>query len=188
MPPVVKYSKEKIISIALNLVEKEGIEFISARNIAKELGSSICPVFSCFESMDKLKKELIKRIYEVYIDYLRAGIDDDEKKYRGAGLAYIRFAREKPNYFKVLFMSMNGNDTSKLLKNDHSVEEIVEIICLNTGLSKENALKLHEYNWIFGHGIASMLVTGYSSFDDEKVFEMLSRNYQALVSSFKEDK
>lgn len=188
MPPVVRYSKDMIINVSLKLVEREGIEFISARNIAKELGSSICPVFSCFESMEKLKDELIKNIYEVYIRFLNEGIENNEKKLKGSGLGYIKFAKEKPNYFKALFMLETGKNITELLKNDKKVKEILDIISLNTGLSRENALKLHEYNWVFVHGIASMIATGYCNFSDDLISEMLTRSYCSLVNSFKEDK
>lgn len=185
MPPLVKYSKEKIIDIALKMVEEKGMEYVSARSIAKELGCSICPIFSCFESMDVLKTELLKRMFEVYSSYIAVGMKENEKVFKGAGLAYIKFAKENKNYFKELFMCENRSDLEALLKFDSNNENIKDIICKNTGLGEDEAIKFHKYNWIFVHGIAVMLATNYCVLSDEEISGMLSEEYLSLLNRFK---
>ena len=187
MPPVIKYSKEKILEIGLKMVEKNGIESISARNIAKELGCSICPIFSCFESMDSLKDELLNLIFERYSNYIKEGMNSDERAFKGAGLAYIKFAKENKNYFKALFMNKTDNNLEGLLKIDFNNKNILAVICKSTGLNKKSALKLHKYNWIFVHGIAVMVATDYCVFTDDEVSKMLTEEYIALLNKFKEE-
>ena len=122
MPPIVKYSKEKIIDISLKIVRNKGIESVSARNIAKELGCSICPVFSCFESMDLLKKELFDEMYKVYLLCVEENMKKNEKPFKGAGIGYIEFAKKYKNYFKALFMNKTNGSLSSLISLDTSSE------------------------------------------------------------------
>ena len=185
MPPVIKYSKEKVIEIGLELVKEEGIEKVSARNVAKKLGSSICPVFSCFETMDDLKQTLLKEIYKLYVKYLNEGMLANEKVFKGAGLAYIKFARENKNYFKALFMGKNEKNIDELIRIDKNNDNIKKAICESTKLSEDDAVKLHQYNWVFVHGIAVMLAMDYCVFSDDEISEMLSFEYQSLLHSFR---
>ena len=167
MPPIVKYSKEKIIDISLKIVRNKGIESVSARNIAKELGCSICPVFSCFESMDLLKKELFDEMYKVYLLCVEENMKKNEKPFKGAGIGYIEFAKKYKNYFKALFMSSMNDKLFNLLdidKNNEKIETVISEIC---GVNREEARKIHGYCWVFVHGIAVMIATDYCKFSDE---------------------
>ena len=55
MPPVEKFSREKVISAAFELVRKHGMGKLSARSVAHRLGSSTAPVYNHFSSMPELK-------------------------------------------------------------------------------------------------------------------------------------
>lgn len=168
------------------MVREKGIDSVSARNIAKELGCSICPIFSCFENMEVLKEELLKKMHELYDSFISEGIKNSEKRFKGSGLAYIKFAKENKNYFKALFMGKNNFSIDTLVKGEEN-EKINKIICESSGLNKEDAFKLHKYNWIFVHGIAVMLATDYADFSDEEISEMLTEEYIALLDKFKGD-
>lgn len=186
MSPIVKYSKERILEVGLKIIEERGIEEISARNIAKELGSSICPVFSYFENMGVLKQELLNAMLEIYNNYVKEGMKFHERAFKGAGLAYIKFAKENKNYFKALFMGKTNMDIESLLCLNSQNDYITSVICKNTGLDEKTAIKLHKYNWVFVHGIAVMVASDYCKFEDEEISRMLSEEYFALLSRFKD--
>jgi len=187
VPPITRYSKDKIIEIGLKLVEKSGIESISARNIAKELGCSICPVFSYFESMEVLKRELLEKMYEIYSNYVKENMSKCDKPFKGAGIGYINFAKCHKNYFKALFMSNVNGDLSSLLSGDKNNDDMEIFVSSQYGVSKEMARKLHEYCWVFVHGIASMIATDYCNFSDDEISEMLSVHYISLLEKFKRE-
>ena len=52
------YTKEMILEVAIKLFKKEGSDAITAKNIAKELGCSVAPIYSVYLSLDVLKKDL----------------------------------------------------------------------------------------------------------------------------------
>lgn len=62
MPMKPKFTKEEIIDKALDYVSKYGIEALTARELGKCLGSSACPIFTVFENMEEVVKEVKKRL------------------------------------------------------------------------------------------------------------------------------
>ena len=67
MAKKVLFSKEIIVDRSFELFKEEGIEAISARNVAKMLDSSPAPIYKSIGSMRNLKKELIKRAKDLFI-------------------------------------------------------------------------------------------------------------------------
>ena len=51
-----KFTKEQMITAALDLVRREGTAALTARSLAEALGTSTQPVFTCFTTMDEAKR------------------------------------------------------------------------------------------------------------------------------------
>lgn len=47
MPPKAKYTRDEIIAIAYELVREQGVEALTAREVAKRLGTSPSPILRC---------------------------------------------------------------------------------------------------------------------------------------------
>lgn len=52
------FSKEEILNTAYKILIEDGMKSITARNVAKELGSSTISIYSNFGSMVNLKNDL----------------------------------------------------------------------------------------------------------------------------------
>jgi len=83
-------------------VKSQGIDAVSARAIAAELGCSTAPIFRCFESMDALVEALMDRILAHFTRATEAPLDPDPLF--AAGLGMVRFAAEQPHYYEALFL------------------------------------------------------------------------------------
>ena len=103
MPPKAMFKKEDVLNIAYEIVKKEGFENLNARKIAKELNSSVHPIFRHFKDMEDLKKAVYEKIYNKYNEYMLSGVNE-EKAYKKMGLSYIKFAKDYPEFFKILFI------------------------------------------------------------------------------------
>ena len=66
MPKKVLFSKELILDKSFELFKEEGIESISARNVAKILDASPAPIYKSIGSMKNLKKELKDLTHESF--------------------------------------------------------------------------------------------------------------------------
>ena len=105
MPPKIRFGREDIVSAALEIVRREGIEGVNARTVAAELGCSTQPLFREFETMEQIKEETARLAMDMYARCVAEGAEREPISYKGTGMAYIDFARREPQLFKLLFMS-----------------------------------------------------------------------------------
>ena len=70
MPKKVLFSREIILDKSFELFKEEGIEAISARNVARILDASPAPIYKSIGSMEILKEEWIKKAKTLFIEYL----------------------------------------------------------------------------------------------------------------------
>lgn len=172
MPPVKKYTKEEIIEVAYEIVKHEGIKGINARRIAKEMESSVQPIFHNFRNMEELNREVYYKIYLKYKAYmLRA--ENSSQPYKEMGLAYIRFARDYPEFFKIIFMQETSLKAEKFIMADSMSDDLIKAGQKFTGLSYQEQKKFHVKVWVFTHGIACLVATKTVDFNEDEVKELL---------------
>ena len=178
MPPKVKVTKKDITDAAVELVRASGAGAINARAIAARLGCSTQPVFSNFATMEELQCATAAAAYEIYIDFLAREVQEGKyPQYKAYGMAYIRFAREERELFKLLFMcDREGMEPVSAPDFDASVE----IIMNANGVSRERATLMHLEMWACVHGIGTMFATSFLSLEWELISDMLTDIYQGL--------
>lgn len=185
MPPKLKFTREEIVENALSIVREGGMAALTARSLGAALGSSPKPVFGLFKNMDEVQREVLGSANALYQDFLRTEMVRGEyPPYKASGMAYIAFARREPELFKLLFMRDRRHES--ITEHDGSIDGIISIISAQTGLSESDARLFHLEMWIFVHGMASMIVTGYLDWDTEYVSRALSDAYEGIGSRFME--
>ena len=178
MPPKVKITKEDIIKTATQLVRDSGEVAINARAIASALGCSTQPIFCTFASMDELRGAGVLNAYQIYTDFIKAELESGKyPQYKAFGMAYVRFAKEEKELFKVLFMSAR---TEKSIVPTSDFDESVEIIMKANGISRERAELMHLEMWTCVHGIGTILATSFLELDFELISNMLTDVYQGV--------
>ena len=178
MPPIPKYTKEEIISVAFDYVRENGYDTLTARDLAKMLNTSTRPIFTAFENMDELKKEIIYKATTFFEKYKKNEIEKKEyPEYKAIGMAYIRFAKEEKNLFKLLFMRDRSSEKDI---EELSISDEINIITKNLSLSETDATHFHMKMWIMMHGFATMIATGYLDLDFETISKITSDVYNGL--------
>ena len=102
IPPRTRFTADRILDASETLVQGQGIDAVSARAIAAELGSSTAPIFRCFDSMEALLEALMERILAHFIKATESPLDPDPLF--AAGLGMVRFAAEQPRLYEALFL------------------------------------------------------------------------------------
>lgn len=184
MPPSKKYTKEEILNIAYQIVEKEGFKNLNARRIAKELHASVQPIFHNFTSMEELKSSVYEKIYETYQNYMESKTNQPE--YKQSGLSYIKFAKDHPELFKILFMKETNDSPDDFIVADSKGEEIIRKGQQMTGLSYEEQKKFHVKVFIFTHGIACLVATKTVKLSDIEIEKLLTNTVLELLKGYKE--
>ena len=182
MPPRMKFSKEEIVAAALELTRKQGFGAVTARDVGTALGVSSRPVYTAFSNMTELKGAVFAAAAQCFEAYCREyTAKATGPKYKALGEAYIGFAREEGELFKLLFMS-DHTDIPCAETVDLGFSQGVSLVGLATGADIEEAMRLHTEIWIFVHGIATMIVTSTQSWSAEQISRMTSDVYAALVA------
>jgi AcrR family transcriptional regulator len=186
-PPVTKFTRSEIIAAALNLTRREGFKAVTARGLGTELGTSSRPVFTAFQNMDEVHKEIITAARELYNSYVDKGLAE-EIAFKGVGMQYIRFAREEPNLFGLLFMT--PGKTAFMIDDilpaiDENSERILESIQKPYGLSREHSIRMYQNMWVFTHGIACLCATGVSRLTEDEAGARLTEVFIGLLTKIK---
>ncbi len=184
MPPVRKFRKEDIINVAYEIVKNEGYKSINARRIAKELGSSVQPIFHNFSSMEELNKEVYSKIYNKYKEYMLNGRKNEDNAYKQMGLSYIKFAKDFPEFFKIIFMQKTELSAESIVVNDDMENDIIGAGQILTGFSYDEQKKFHVKVWIFTHGIACLVATKTVQFTDEEIEKLLGNTVKEMFNGY----
>lgn len=187
MPPKFKFTKDEIINAALNVTRNNGISGLTARALAAELGCSVKPIFGLFKNMEEVQQEVLTASNLLYQNYLREDMAEGKyPPYKASGMAYIRFAKEERELFKLLFMRDRSNE--KIKENKEEIKPLMQLIQQNLGISEDEAYLFHLEMWLYVHGIATMIATSYLDWDDEFISGVITDAYMGLKYRYTEGK
>ena len=182
MPRKNMFTREQIVSSALELVREQGMEALTARGLGEKLGASSKPIFSWFRSMEQVQAAVMEAADQVYQTYLKSGMQEGKyPPFKAAGMAYIRFAKEEKQLFRLLFMRDRSHDPHQEKEGAEVAALMTELVQKNAGLNEQSARMLYLENWIYVHGIASMIATGYLEFDEADISVMMTDVYRGLT-------
>ena len=159
-----------------------GIAAVTARGLGAKLGSSVKPIFSLFENVEEVQNEVLKAAEKLSQARIRETMESGQyPPYKASGIAYICFAREEKELFKLLYMRDRSRET---FDEGDSIKPLIEEIQKQTGLSEEDAYRFHLEMWVYVHGIATMIATSYLEWDLDTVSEVLTDAYVGLKYRF----
>lgn len=177
------FTREQIVAAALEVTRKNGITGLTARGLAAELGSSAKPIFGLFQNMEEVQREVVSAANTLYQSYIKKGMADNKfPPYKASGIAYIQFAKEEKELFKLLFMRDRTDE--KIEENREEIRPILDLIMKNLGIDENEAYFFHLELWLYVHGIATMIATNYLEWDIEFIDKALTDAYQGLKNRY----
>lgn len=183
MPPKCKFTKEDIVSAALDIARADGIDAVTARAVGAKLNSSSKVIFSLFSNMEELQNELMKEAERGYRSFIENEMKSDKyPPYKASGMGYIRFASEEKQLFRLLFMRDRSNEI--IGEKREEIRDIIEVIEKTVGLTEDDAYIFHLEMWIYVHGIATMIATSYLEWDWNIISRMMTDGYEGIKSRF----
>ena len=180
MPAKRKIQKEDILQASISIISHEGLNALNARKLAKKLGCSTQPLFYIYENMDVLKKDVIDEIVKIF-DREVLKSETGQLEYKDIGINYIRFAKDEPEFFKIMFQSKMNKEMFDFIDLTGSSSQIFETISKQTGLSLENAKQFHLRMWLYVNGIASLAANQTVEFNDEEIIDLLKDQYVSML-------
>ena len=183
MPPKPKFTKEEIVTAALELVSEKGIEALTARELGVRLGSSARPIFTVFNSMEEVQAEVRTAALKRFEGYAEKAMHYSPV-FKQVGMQMILFAIEEPKLYQLVYMSDNGGatDFESIVQRLGDVAQLcVDVIQRDYGLSEEDAKALFEHVWIYTFGIGALCATGMCRFSQDEIIQMLGQDFMAML-------
>ena len=151
-----QFSSKEIIEAATALAREAGWQEFSVKAVAAQIGSSTMPIYSQFESLDKLKDAVVVKGWELLMDY-------EGREYTGdvwvdQSIGYLNFAMEEQNLFQCMFDGRNYELQREMgFKNWMYLFALLEDYQGFKGMTREQIFLTRYSRAVFTHGLASSI-------------------------------
>ena len=173
MAPRNKFSRDEMIERAVQVVRKQGIGALTAKSLANELGVSTQPVFTCFHTIEEVRREVVNAAKLLYDDYVKEGLCNDIP-FLGFGMHYIRFAKEEPELYRLLFLSTDQSEgNSAFGEMNASLELVTDSMQETYHIDAKTAERYFRDMWLVAHSLATLIVTGSCPYTDQEIGRIL---------------
>lgn len=186
MAPKNKFTKEEMVEAALRVVRANGIDALTAKTMADALGTSTQPIFTAFGSMDGIKKEVYAAAIRVYDRYTEAGLQE-RIPFFGVGMQYIRFAREEPELYRLLFLTRAQDKSFSATRSMQHLQALVRPTLMDIYKITEQEADLYLCDlWFVVHSLSTLIVTGDCPYSDREIGQVLTGVSISICKSIKE--
>ena len=186
MAPKFKFTKEEVLTVTIDFIRENGIEALTARELAKKLESSTKVIFSLFSNMKNLEDEAKFVAEKIFSEKVNLALKDDSP-FKRLGVEYILFSKNEPKLFQWLFMRKGIEVESFkdfLPMRDYEYKSVIESIDEEYKISIENSKKFYEHLFIYSHGIATLTVTGIYNFTQSEIIEYMKEVAKSLIVQY----
>lgn len=187
--------RRTLLDASLDLIEREGLEAFSMREVARRAGVSHQAPYHHFPDREAILAAIVAEGFVMLREAMRAdlaGLSDPYKRHGALGRTYINFALTNPAHFKLMFRSEHvreeKHDDAKASAGsafDTLVEVVHEVAREKYG-KEDFALVIT--SWSLAHGLATLLLEG--KLDDHfgkgkkarlAAAETVLKSYDALI-------
>lgn len=186
MAPKNKFTKEEMVNAALQVVRLNGIDRLTAKTMADELGTSTQPIFTAFGSMDTVRQEVYDSAIRLYDKYTTAGLKE-KIPFLGVGMQYIRFAWDEPELYRFLFLTPTQNNKYSAMTAMRRLQALVRPTLMNVyHITAEEADIYFRDLWFVVHSLSTLIVTGDCPYSDREIGQILTGFSISICKSIKE--
>lgn len=179
MPPKKRIFKEDILEASIGVIRKQSASALTVRNIAAELQCSTQPIYSEFQNLDCLKKELYKYASEKYLRF-------SFTNYKELAIAFLSFAKKEKELFKFLYL--RRRDSGEKLPDDINYTITVELLSKNLDMDPQCAKDMHRWMQYYCYTMGVMIATDYRDLTAEEMNRELTELYSIMLRNYKKVK
>ena len=186
MPPKVKFQKEEIVQAALEVAREKGLAGITAREVAKALGVSTRPIFTWYETMDRLKGDVFDLAMARYRAYIEAGLQESIP-FLGVWRQYLLFARQEPELYKLMFLTPPEGAAGGAMEAMRFSRELVRPSLMRIyRLDERTADEYFLYIWLAAFSFATLIVTDNCPYTLDEMLAVGTKLSLAVCKAYKE--
>jgi AcrR family transcriptional regulator len=164
--------RRALVEAGRRLLESENGSDISLRAVAREAGVSPAAPYHHFRDKSELLDALAMEGWDQLADQMREGLaltDPGQDRLVALGIAYVRFSRENPAIYRVMF---DCSQTHEAMPDKLREEGAYRLVCdalIESGLDASDEIRLElaaTAVWCAAHGLAEMV--GFREFSPLK--------------------
>ncbi len=177
----ISVTKEMLLNAAFEITKEEGLRELTARKLASRAGCSTQPIFRVYEGMDTLCDDIFVLAISDFSDFYDSYPAKSNTPFVNLGMAYIEYAMQKPQLFRLLFLEEKRCNASLFGilngKNNALHKEIAKAGAMGVQNPSDIFMKM----WIFIHGAAAMVITGDYDLTMEETCSLLENAYRSYM-------
>lgn len=186
--PKQRITKETVVDAAFRLARSGGMEGVTAKAIAKEIGCSVQPIYSYCSNMEGLRRDVEERIKSFIKEYIASHFDRSDP-FRSTGRAYIRLTEEEPNLFRIFILHRrDGVSSLDDLYRAEAGEQIPAFLAEELDISETQAKQLHLDMLIYTIGIGAIFSVTAPGILPDEILSQQERAYRIFLKNILEDK
>jgi AcrR family transcriptional regulator len=179
--------RAELVRIARELVRESGPAGCSMREVSRRVGVSQAARYRHFADktalLDAVGAEAYAELEQRYRDVLAKNADPAEAA-RAVARAYLRFALDEPQLFRLIFSSPRLHKTKEAVSSYQVFEKAIERTQRHGGLPADSPTRLAHVLWSAVHGVADLVLSG--SFGRRHGKEIAERMLEALLRGLRE--
>lgn len=185
MAPKNKFTRAEMTAAALDVIRAGGREALTAKSLAEKLKISTQPVFTCYGTMESLHDAVYAAAEDVYNTYADAGLRESIPFF-GMGMSYIRFAREEPELYRLLFLTPAREGKGAWDAMRASRVRVLPALQEIYRMTAPEAERYFRDLWLVVHSLATLIVTGACSYTEEEIGHILTGYSVSVCKAIKE--
>lgn len=177
--------KEELLQTALEMIDTDGLDSITLRDLTQRLGTSRTAVYRHFASKEALILGVIEKGYEnldlIFTPIFQDHIQSVDERFNAMGRAYLEFAIEHPNLYRLLFGDTYHQEREEICdyRDESQATGLYALIGLLLEAQEEGIIASVDpmiqaaMVWASIHGLASLLIDGHLMMSDnmEAIYE-----------------
>ena len=184
MAPKNKFTSPYFAVRGAHVGRVKGADGLTAKTIADELGTSTQPIFTAFGSMGSIRQAVYAAAVRVYDDYTKIGLQE-KIPFLGVGTQYIRFAREEPELYRLLFLT-KSQEFGAMQAMRHLQALVRSTVIAVYHITEDEADFYFRNLWLVVHSLATLIVTGDCPYRDQEIGQILTGFSLSTCKAIKE--
>lgn len=183
-------ARQAILDNAIKIIAKEGVQSLSMRSLARQVGCSPATLYKYFENKDGLleaiRQEGWRLMGELDASYDFTSLSPIESL-KLSGKIFQEFPQKYPDHYMLMFGSMDAAQMSaEYILADENFHGLVQLLdgAMKAGLVTTKVYTPEElafHIWILSHGIAMLRLTILR--DDQKFIQISDQVLEAFARS-----
>lgn len=154
--------REACVQEAIAIIETDGVERLSLREVSRRLGVSHQAPYKHFASRDHILAEVVRRMFDDFAAHLdrRPQTGDPQADLRSMGHAYLSYALAHPLQYRLMFGAPLPNESEhpEMMASAQHAFALLRDNIARTGQSASPEMDAM-FVWSTMHGIVSILQT-----------------------------